>query len=160
MKEQEFIKEIDNCKGLILKLIGLYAYSFSDRNDIYQEILFNAWRGIKSFQGKSKFSTWLYQVALNTIFTYNRTSKKTMGKISEIEDLIVPVAPQVEKREDIQRLYQAIRKLSEIDRIIITLNLEGYENPEIADILGISPNYVGVKLHRIKNQLQTFLKQL
>lgn len=160
MKEQEFIKEIDNCKGLILKLIGLYAYSFSDRNDIYQEILFNAWRGIKSFQGKSKFSTWLYQVALNTIFTYNRTSKKTMGKISDIEDLIVPVAPQVEKREDIQRLYQAIRKLTEIDRIIITLNLEGYENPEIADILGISPNYVGVKLHRIKNQLQTFLKQL
>jgi RNA polymerase sigma-70 factor (ECF subfamily) len=160
LKEQEFIKEIDNCKGLILKLIGLYAYSFSDRNDIYQEILFNAWRGIKSFQGKSKFSTWLYQVALNTIFTYNRTSKKTMGKISDIEDLIVPVAPQVEKREDIQRLYQAIRKLSEIDRIIITLNLEGYENPEIADILGISPNYVGVKLHRIKNQLQTFLKQL
>jgi RNA polymerase sigma-70 factor (ECF subfamily) len=160
LKEQEFIKEIDNCKGLILKLIGLYAYSFSDRNDIYQEILFNAWRGIKSFQGKSKFSTWLYQVALNTIFTYNRTSKKTMGKISEIEDLIVPVVPQVEKREDIQRLYQAIRKLSEIDRIIITLNLEGYENPEIADILGISPNYVGVKLHRIKNQLQTFLKQL
>jgi RNA polymerase sigma-70 factor (ECF subfamily) len=160
LKEQEFIKGIDNCKGLILKLIGLYAYSFSDRNDIYQEILFNAWRGIKSFQDKSKFSTWLYQVALNTIFTYNRTSKKTMGKISEIEDLIVPVAPQVEKREDIQRLYQAIRKLSEIDRIIITLNLEGYENPEIADILGISPNYVGVKLHRIKNQLQTFLKQL
>jgi RNA polymerase sigma-70 factor (ECF subfamily) len=160
LKELEFIKEIDNCKGLILKLIGLYAYSFSDRNDIYQEILFNAWRGIKSFQGKSKFSTWLYQVALNTIFTYNRTSKKTMGKISDIEDLIVPVAPQVEKREDVQRLYQAIRKLAETDRIIITLNLEGYENPEIADILGISPNYVGVKLHRIKNQLQTFLKQL
>lgn len=160
MKEQEFLKEIDNCKGLILKLIGLYAYSFADRNDIYQEILFNAWRGIKSFQGKSKFSTWLYQVALNTIFTYNRTSKKTMGKISDIEDLIVPVAPQVEKREDVQRLYQAIRKLAETDRIIITLNLEGYENPEIADILGISPNYVGVKLHRIKNQLQTFLKQL
>ncbi len=160
MKEQEFIKEIDNCKGLILKLIGLYAYSLADRNDIYQEILFNAWRGIKSFQGKSKFSTWLYQVALNTIFTYNRTSKKSSGKQNDIEDLIVPVAPQVEKREDVQRLYQAIRKLVETDRIIITLHLEGYENPEIADILGISANYVGVKLYRIKNQLQTFLKQI
>jgi RNA polymerase sigma-70 factor (ECF subfamily) len=160
LKEQEFIKEIDNCKGLILKLIGLYAYSLADRNDIYQEILFNAWRGIKSFQGKSKFSTWLYQVALNTIFTYNRTSKKSSGKQNDIEDLIVPVAPQVEKREDVQRLYQAIRKLVETDRIIITLHLEGYENPEIADILGISANYVGVKLYRIKNQLQTFLKQI
>lgn len=160
MKEQEFIKEIDNCKGLILKLIGLYAYSLADRNDIYQEVLYNAWRGINSFQGKSKFSTWLYQVALNTILTYNRTSKKTSLANNDVEDLIVPVAPQTEKKEEVQRLYQAIRKLVETDRIIITLHLEGYDNPEIADILGISSNYVGVKLFRIKNQLQTFLKQI
>mgnify|MGYP006193499113 CR=1 FL=1 len=160
MKEQEFIKEIDNCKGLILKLIGLYAYSLADRNDIYQEVLYNAWRGINSFQGKSKFSTWLYQVALNTILTYNRTSKKTSLANNDVEDLIVPVAPQIEKKEEVQRLYQAIRKLVETDRIIITLHLEGYDNPEIADILGISSNYVGVKLFRIKNQLQTFLKQI
>lgn len=160
MKEQEFIKEIDNCKGLILKLIGLYAYSLADRNDIYQEVLYNAWRGINSFQRKSKFSTWLYQVALNTILTYNRTSKKTSLANNDVEDLIVPVAPQIEKKEEVQRLYQAIRKLVETDRIIITLHLEGYDNPEIADILGISSNYVGVKLFRIKNQLQTFLKQI
>ena len=160
MKEQEFIKEIDNCKGLILKLIGLYAYSLADRNDIYQEVLYNAWRGINSFQGISKFSTWLYQVALNTILTYNRTSKKTSLANNDVEDLIVPVAPQTEKKEEVQRLYQAIRKLVETDRIIITLHLEGYDNPEIADILGISSNYVGVKLFRIKNQLQTFLKQI
>ena len=143
-----------------MKLIGLYAYSLADRNDIYQEVLYNAWRGINSFQGKSKFSTWLYQVALNTILTYNRTSKKTSLANNDVEDLIVPVAPQTEKKEEVQRLYQAIRKLVETDRIIITLHLEGYDNPEIADILGISSNYVGVKLFRIKNQLQTFLKQI
>lgn len=143
-----------------MKLIGLYAYSLADRNDIYQEVLYNAWRGINSFQGKSKFSTWLYQVALNTILTYNRTSKKTSLANNDVEDLIVPVAPQTEKKEEVQRLYQAIRRLVETDRIIITLHLEGYDNPEIADILGISSNYVGVKLFRIKNQLQTFLKQI
>ncbi|MBU1373997.1 MAG: sigma-70 family RNA polymerase sigma factor [Bacteroidetes bacterium] len=145
---------------MILKLISLYAYSIDDRNDLYQEVLLNAWKSIHSFQGKSKFSTWLYQVALNTILTFNRKNKKPINYSDTMEDLIVPVAPQSEKREDIQRLHQAIRQLNETDRVIITLNLEGYENPEIADILGITPNYIGVKLFRIKNQLQTLLKQI
>lgn len=145
---------------MILKLISLYANSFEDRNDLYQEILFNAWKSIQSFQGKSKFSTWLYQVALNTILTFNRKRKKPISYHDAMEDLIVSVPPQTDKGEDIQRLYQAIRQLSETDRVIITLNLEGYDNPEIADILGITSNYIGVKLYRIKNQLQTLLKQL
>src|SRR6478672_2411632 len=106
---------------MILKLISLYAYSIDDRNDLYQEILLNAWKSIQSFQGKSKFSTWLYQVALNTILTFNRKNKKPISYHDTMEDLIVPVAPQSEKREDIQRLHQAIRKLNETDRVIITL---------------------------------------
>lgn len=160
MNEVTFIQEINKCKGMILKLISLYAYSIHDRNDLYQEIVFNAWKSIQSFQGKSKFSTWLYQVALNTILTFNRKSKKPISYHEAMEDLIVSEPPQSDKREDIQRLYQAIRQLSETDRVIITLNLEGYENPEIADILGITPNYIGVKLYRIKNQLQALLKQI
>ncbi|MBD3748131.1 MAG: sigma-70 family RNA polymerase sigma factor [Sphingobacteriales bacterium] len=145
---------------MILKLISLYADSIEDRNDLYQEILFNAWKSIQSFQGKSKFSTWLYQVALNTILTFNRKSKKPISYHDTMEDLIVSVPPQTDKKEDIQRLYQAIRQLSETDRVIITLHLEGYDHPEIADILGITSNYIGVKLYRIKNQLQALLKQI
>nr|MBC7613501.1 hypothetical protein [Pseudopedobacter sp.] len=57
MNEGKFIQEIKQCKGMILKLISLYAYSIDDRNDLYQEILLNAWKSIQSFQGKSKFST-------------------------------------------------------------------------------------------------------
>ncbi len=160
MEESIFLKQINDCKGLILKLIGLYAYSINDRNDLYQEILLNAWKGINSFKRNSKFSTWLYKVALNTILTYNRNNKKPISYHSVMEELIIPVAPQSETREDVQRLHQAIRKLAETDRVIITLHLEGYENPEIADILGISSNYIGVKIFRIKNQLQTLLKQI
>lgn len=120
----------------------------------------NAWKGVKSYKGESKFSTWIYKVGLNTILTYNRSYKKPISYKDDMEELVISIAPQTEKREDVQRLYLAIRQLSETDRIIITLNLEGYENPEIADILGISANYIGVKLFRIKNQLQTLLKQI
>ncbi|MEO5912210.1 MAG: sigma-70 family RNA polymerase sigma factor [Pelobium sp.] len=160
MEEKVFLQHTDQCKGLILKLIGLYAYSINDRNDLYQEILLNAWKSSQSFKGDAKFSTWLYKVALNTILTYNRIYKKPINYSDSMEELIIPIAPQSDTREDVQRLHQAIRKLAETDRVIITLHLEGYENPEVSDILGISANYVGVKLFRIKNQLQTFLTQL
>lgn len=157
MEEKAFIEQVNLCRGLILKLISLYAYSISDQHDLYQDILLNAWRSISSFRGDAKFSTWLYQVALNTIFTANRKIKPVSYHES-LEDFIIPVAPQSEANEEIQRLYWAIRQLAETDRVIITLHLDGYDNPEIANILGIKTNYVGVKLYRIKDQLQTLLK--
>ena len=75
-----------------------------------------------------------------------------------MKDFILPVAPQSEKREEVQQLYKAIRRLMETDRAIITLHLEDYDNPEIAEMMGISSNYLGIKLYRIKNQLQVLLK--
>ena len=158
MEESAFLVQVKQCHGLILKLIGLYAYSLNDRNDLYQEILLNAWRGRHGFRGEAKFSTWLYQVAVNTIFTANRKNK-LVSYSDEMESYVVPVVPQTEQKDEVQRLYAAIRSLAEVDRIVITMHLEGYDNQEIAEVLGIKANYVGVKLHRIKNQLQTILKQ-
>jgi RNA polymerase sigma-70 factor (ECF subfamily) len=57
------------------------------------------------------------------------------------------------KNENTRMLRFAIRKLPETERAIITLHLDGYSNPEIAEIMGISPNNATVKLHRIKHQL-------
>jgi len=159
MEEKTFIEQVNNCRGLLLKLIALYAYSISDRNDLYQEILLNAWRSIGSFRHEAKFSTWLYQVALNTIFTANRKQQK-ISYHDSLENFNLIQAGNFEANEDIQHLYMAIRQLNETDRAIITLHLEGYDNPEIANILGIKPNYVGVKLYRIKTQLQTILKRI
>ena len=136
----------------------MYAYSLNDRNDMYQDILMNAWKGLAGFRKEAKFSTWLYQVAINTIFTANRKTRP-ISYTDTLEDFIIPVNQQTEQKEDIQRLYKAIRQLAEVDRIIITMHLEGYDNPEIADVLGIKANYTGVKLHRIKIQLQTILTQ-
>ena len=157
MDEKSFLSQVKQCHGLILKLIGLYAYSIADRNDLYQDILLNAWKGLPGFRGEAKFSTWIYQVALNTIFTTNR-KKGIMSYHESMEDFIIPVSPGLEEKEDVKRLYLAIRQLPETDRALITLHLEGYGNQEVAEMIGIKPGHVGVKLFRIKNQLQTLLK--
>jgi len=50
-------------------------------------------------------------------------------------------------------LYALIKKLNEVDRMLITLHLDGYKNPEIASITGVTTNHVNVKIHRIKSKL-------
>jgi RNA polymerase sigma-70 factor (ECF subfamily) len=62
--------------------------------------------------------------------------------------------------EETEALYIAIRELNEIDRMIVTLHLDGYENEEIAEISGLTKNNTAVKLHRIKETLTKKLKAL
>tara|TARA_R110001592_G_scaffold105579_3_gene296999 strand:- start:305082 stop:305366 length:285 start_codon:yes stop_codon:yes gene_type:complete len=56
--------------------------------------------------------------------------------------------------EALNHLYDAIRQLSEIDRAVILLYLEEKSYLEIADIIGTSPNNIGVRIKRIKGRLK------
>jgi RNA polymerase sigma-70 factor (ECF subfamily) len=121
--EQSFLAAIEQHRGLLMRLVHLYANDREEQRDLYQEVLFQAWKSWPKFRGESTRSTWLYRVALNTILTA-------------------------------QRLYRAMRDLSEADRAIMALHLDGYSHPEIAELMGIASNHVGVKLFRIKQQLK------
>ena len=125
---------------------------------MFQEGLLNAWKGWPSYRGDAKFSTWLYRICLNTIFTLKRKKQHI-----DYKDSLEPLSPAVEnsgiQKEEAQRLQQAIRLLSETGRAIISMHLDGLENSEIAGVLSISKNHVAVKLHRIKEQLSNLLKK-
>ena len=120
---------------------------------MYQEILLQVWKGIDNFKSDAKFSTWLYKVALNTVLNGQKQKRIKTETLSESQ-------PQEssENYDNINLLYQVIRRLDEIDRMIITLNLEGYKNPEIAEITGMSTNHINVKLHRIRKSITDQLK--
>ncbi len=153
--EQEFNKLIEANRGIIFKVIRLYVRDPDDEKDLYQEILFQAWRSFPTFKAQSKFSTWLYRVGLNTVLTFKRRPPLVVAH----EDLAALQPPAPGKNTDeTEALYLAIRELNEIDRMIITLHLDGYENEEIADISGLTKNNVAVKLHRIKEGIMKKLK--
>lgn len=59
--------------------------------------------------------------------------------------------------ESLNLLYDAIRQLSEIDRAVILLYLEEKPNKEIAEIIGTTPNNIGVRINRIKERLKKLL---
>lgn len=136
--------------GIIHKVIRLYIDNAEDQKDLYQEILLQAWHSFTRFDGRSKFSTWLYKVSLNTVLTFRRKNDRL--PTDELEKAAYKVIPG-EKNDDTELLLMAIKEMGETDRAIISLHLDGYENEEIADITGLTKNHVAVKLHRIKQQL-------
>lgn len=155
--ESAFMEQVQANRGIIAKLVGLYANSEEERKDLYQEILFQAWKGFASFRGEAKFSTWLYRISLNTILTAQRKVSKVEYR-ETVEDALWNDQGDQVKNENTRMLRMAIRRLPETERAIITLHLDGYSNPEIAEMMGISGNNATVKLHRIKNQLITQLQ--
>ncbi len=157
--EQEFITAISTNQNIIHKVCNLYMHTAEGREDLFQEILLNAWKGVKNFKGNSKFSTWLYRVALNTAITFYRKEKRTI-ETSALESPAdaLPDHP-VHDDASMSAMYKAIAELSDIDKAIVMLYLEDYDYQEIGDIMGITANNTAVKMNRIKTKLKESSKK-
>ncbi len=148
LSEKDFISIIEQNQQIIFKVCNMYMDTKADREDLFQEILLNAWKGIKNFKGDSKFSTWLYRVALNTAISFFKKDKKQQqvfvaGGISFQES-------SDNQLEQIEAMNKAISELSAIDKALVMLYLENHNYQQIAEIMGITANNVGVKMSRIK----------
>jgi len=155
-KQNEIFEQwIAEYKPLLFKVIHAYAGSHADKNDLFQEISFQVWRSVPSFNGNSAVSTWLYRVALNTALRWKRDERKhNDGRETFESDSHALITENQEALDDrLQWMYGEISKLDEIDRSLTLLMLDGYSYEEMADIMGISTSNVGVKIHRIKKHL-------
>ncbi len=156
--KKKFSALIEKNQGLIHKVTLVYANSPADREDLFQEICLQLWRSYADFREESQFGTWMYRVSLNTAISAVRKRKNSpVFRTLEVETPIV-AEPSTDTR-NVELLYDAISKLSPIERAIILLWLEekGYE--EIASIVGITKSNVSVRLVRIKKKLKELLSK-
>jgi RNA polymerase sigma-70 factor (ECF subfamily) len=153
---REFMEKMQSVQRIVLKICRVYGHSAEEREDLFQEILLNAWKSYGSFRGDSKFSTWLYRVALNTALLHRRQDG-THREVS-LEDHHDFREPDSSVPEDTRILYQAIDQLNPVEKSLVILYLEDMSYQEIADVLGITENNVGVKLMRTKEKLKKILK--
>lgn len=155
--ENEFVKLIQENDRIIHKVVGLYTDSVEDKKDLYQETLLQLWKASKNFRGEASFSTFMYKVALNVALSFNKKSKRiqttTLDHINELSNAIG-------QKEDYEILYLIIKNLSETDRMIISLHLDGYRNNEVSEIIGMTINNVNVKIHRIKEKITHEFKKI
>ncbi|WP_423130345.1 RNA polymerase sigma factor [Gaoshiqia sp. Z1-71] len=157
--EKEFVKIITENQGIIHKVCSVYCDSEEDRRDLFQEIVTQLWKSYPSFRFESKFTTWMYRVALNTAITSFKKNKRQPDKHGvEMESVQIATEeydPEVE--EQMRLLNQAISQLSGIEKSIVLLFLENKKYEEIAEITGITQNYVRVKMNRIKHKLKKIM---
>ena len=154
MNETQFIQLINQHQGIIHKICRLYRDSPEDREDLFQEIVFQLWKSVPTFNNEAAFSTWMYRVALSTAIVAFRKKKPHI-----IYTPVLPDNPEtLQEHEQTGQLFAALKKLNDDEKALITLYLEELSYKEIAAITGITENNVGVKLNRIKNKIQQLLK--
>ncbi len=148
----------------LLSLVGQY-----EAEDIAQEVFEKASRGLKSFKGESKLSTWLYRIATNTAIdrmrspSFRRSSEHTsLEEDTGTEDRNVwsghtktHVDQTVIRKEMSECVREFIDRLpSDYKTVILLSELEGFKNREIADILQVSLDTVKIRLHRARARLK------
>lgn len=148
--DSQFMEMIRQNEGIIYKVTSFYADKEHPIGDLYQEVVLNLWKGYPSFRGESKYSTWIYRIALNTCVSFYRTSKKNVNYV----DISMDVPDVVENNEQIQELYKLINRLGKIERALVLLYLDDKPYKEISEITGLSVTNVATKLSRIKDKLK------
>ncbi|MGV3636010.1 MAG: RNA polymerase sigma factor [Flavobacteriales bacterium] len=157
--ETRFLASVHAHRRIVHRIAGLYTAHPDDRKDLEQEILLQAWQGWPRFRGEAKFSTWLYRIALNTALTWGRRPNVVRTTAPDALPEQGSDAP-IRANDERERLREAMRRLPTTDRALLVLHLDGFDHAEIAAMLGLTANHVGVKLHRIKTRLTELLNPI
>jgi RNA polymerase sigma-70 factor (ECF subfamily) len=141
-------------KGLFFKLVHLYAFNATDRDDLFQEIATQVWRSVPKFQGKSSETTWIYRVALYAAMAWSNREMRHHKNRSSL-DGVEPTLTETNRQNDSRLiwLYEQIAQMEAADRSLTLLLLDGFSYRDMAEILGLSESNVGVKINRIKTRL-------
>src|SRR5260370_39861977 len=156
--ETSFLANLDQNIRIVHRVCHTYfPRDAVEREDVFQDIMYQLWKSYPQFKGESKFSTWMYKVALNTAITHIRQSTRTRRNAELTESVVHAshINEHIDRVEEVHHLHEAIAQLTDIDKAIILLSLEDQTYDEIASITGLTKSNVSFRLVRIKRALKT-----
>ena len=134
----------------IFRLCMGYVNNHALAQDLAQETFIIVWKQLPTFRNESSIGTWIFRIASNNCL-------RQIEKQKRFPQSDFPENLREEKKENIEPqmhlLYKFISELPEMDRIIISLELEDINQAEIAKITGLSDANIRVRIHRIKEKL-------
>ncbi|MCF8255901.1 MAG: sigma-70 family RNA polymerase sigma factor [Bacteroidia bacterium] len=134
----------------IFRLCMGYVNDADIAKDMAQETFIIVWEQLPKFRNESSISTWIFRIATNNCL--RQIEKQKRFPKSEMPINLEEEKPESQEPQ-IQFLYQCISELPEMDRVIISLELENIKQAEIANIVGLSDANIRVRIHRIKEKL-------
>lgn len=164
-KTEEYGYFLDTYGQPVFSLIVRMVNSEEDAEELTQDTFMKAFEHLSSFNGKSNFSTWIYRIAYNTALSFLRKKNVEQTVIDDnqwnrISDTQIDDALNNESEEQIEKLQQALTKLTAEERALVTLFYEEEHSiQELAQILNLNEGNIKVKLHRLRKKLYVLMQK-
>jgi len=171
--EESFAEIISRYETKVHNLSMRLTRNQEDAEEVLQDVFITVYRKIASFEGKAKFSSWLYRITVNAAFMKLR--KKKQDRTVSIEEMLPTIVNQSTTKEHgfgsqsdsltmnnqiREALENAIGRLPDEYRAVFVLrDVDGLSNKEVGDILNLSIPAVKSRLHRSRIMLRKKLKK-
>ena len=164
-REELFTQWLTEHRGIVVKVARSFTTNQADTDDLIQEILIRLWASIHQYRGDAKPSTWMYRVALNRAITWKRdttrrrvdTPNHDAHRRQSLQNMMA--STNAEDQFNLNRLYDQIRQLPEIDRALMLLSLDGLSYAEMSAITDLSESNVGARLSRSRTRLYALIEE-
>ena len=161
-RDELYYSAIRDFGRAIDRLAAGYEADPEKRHDLRQDIHFQLWKSFEVFDGRCSLNTWTFRVAHNTAVSYVNRERRRNARLVSLEEIEQTAPsnegePDVDRHRALDRLSRLILKLKPLDRQIVISYLEEMDTASIADITGLAPGNIAMKIHRIKNILARHL---
>lgn len=185
--ESVFLQQLRNGdRAAFRELVALYSkrvlntcYRFvlekEDAEDLSQEVFIEIYQSVKTFRGTSKLSTWIYSITVSKCLDHIRKRKRqkritSLGRVLHLEEVAHWIAggampdKNLQQKEKWKEIGEVLNTLPDNQRVAFTLSkIEGYSNPEIAEIMNTTVTAVESLIYRarkkISHDLEIILKK-
>jgi RNA polymerase sigma-70 factor, ECF subfamily len=140
------------------RLARAYEADPEKRRDLSQDIHFQLWRSFQRYDGRCSLRTWIYRIAHHVAASHVIRERRIFSTLVSLEELeMLPDKAEglsgADRRLNRDRVSALIQRLKPLDRQVIVSYLEDMDAASIAEITGLSPANVAMRIHRIKNVL-------
>lgn len=165
--QKVFTQWMTEHEKLLRHIITGFEAKIAIQDELFQEIALNIWRALPNFRQDAAVKTFVARIAHNVLATHVAKAVKTIKADQDLSTISMEVEKDerqptpyqsLNQSQRQQKLAQAIRQLKLEQQQVITLALEGMSYQEIAEVLAITTNLVGVRLQRAKQVLARMLE--
>lgn len=157
---------VDKYKSMAYTLAVRLLRDKEEAEEVAQDAFVKAYKNLKGFKGKSKFSTWLYSIVYNTAISRLRRQKHEMVQIEDTQIANTEFGDTrdayylLQEEERKKYIHKILQALEEEESYLVTLYYyEENSLDEIASITGMTKNNIKVKIFRARKKMQELLKQ-
>lgn len=148
--------EVERCLPQLWRTVRGYEANPALQEELMQEVLLAIWRSLDKLRESERLAPFVLRIAHNLGASHVRAAVRTPQRL-DLDEAAAELAGSDAQDEEMRWMLKAVRRLPLPLRQVLLLQLEGFDYREIAELLGLSIDNVGVRAHRARKQLQEML---